>query len=287
MRRNNKMSAKNIDTYGAISSEELGSDLARHEPTNDLLIGMGAMQVWGTLGWHDIRQRYRRSVLGPFWFTLSTAIMVIVLGALYSTLLNQEITDYLPYLAVGLVLWQYLASSVNEGCSAFIGSAYLIKQIRLPLTVHVCRIVWRNFVILLHSLPVVVLLLIAFGRWPGTEFLLVPLALLLLLLHGVWVGIVLGVLCARFRDIPPIVINLVQVAFFFTPVMWSPEILKDRAWVAEYNPLYHLIEIVRAPIIGRPIHIESWAWSIAFLIIGFGFAQYLLKRYRNRVPYWL
>ncbi|MBT5796899.1 MAG: ABC transporter permease, partial [Porticoccaceae bacterium] len=206
---------------------------------------MRAVRIWGTLGWHDIKQRYRRSVLGPFWFTLSTAILVIVLGSLYSILLKQEFTEYLPYLAVGLVLWQYIAASVIEGSTTFVGSAYLIKQIRLPLTVHVCRMVWRNFVILLHSLPVVVIMLIVFGRWPNAEFLLVPLGLLLLLLHGVWVGVVLGVLGARFRDIPPIVTSLVQVAFFFTPIMWAPEILKDRAWVAEYNPLYHMIEIVR------------------------------------------
>ena len=114
-------------------------NLATHTQGNDLWVGIGAFQVWGTLGWHDIRQRYRRSVLGPFWFTLSTAIMVIVLGALYSTLLKQEINNYLPYLAVGLVVWQYLASSILEGCNSFIGAAYLIKQIRIPLTVHVCR----------------------------------------------------------------------------------------------------------------------------------------------------
>jgi ABC-2 type transport system permease protein len=270
-----------------VSAERARDDITTHTRSDDLLVGIKASRIWGTLGWHDIKQRYRRSVIGPFWFTLSTAIMVVVLGALYSTLLHQDIKDYLPYLAVGLVVWQYLGSMANEGCMAFIGSAYLIKQIRIPLTVHVCRIAWRNFAILLHSLPVVILLMIGFGKWPSWEFLLVPIGLVVLLLHGIWVGVALGVLCARFRDIPPIVTNLVQVVFFFTPVMWSPEILKDRSWVAEYNPLYHLIETIRAPITGRPIHWESWAWSIGLLIAGFAFAQYLMSRYRDRVPYWL
>jgi ABC-2 type transport system permease protein len=261
--------------------------LADHTPSSDLYVGIAAYTVWGTLGWHDIRQRYRRSVLGPFWFTLSTLIMVVVLGLLYSQLLRQEISTYLPYLAVGLVVWQYLASAVNEGCSSFIGSAYLIKQIRLPLTIHVCRIAWRNFVILLHSLPVVILTLVVFGRWPTIEILLLPFALLILWLQGVWIGVVLGVLCARFRDIAPIVTNLVQVAFFFTPVMWAPDILVGRAWVAEFNPLYHLIEIARGPIIGKPVPWESWVWAIGLLVAGFVFAQFLMKRYRNRVPYWL
>lgn len=276
-------------TTHAITHSKGGAErgLADHEPASDLSRGITAYTVWGTLGWHDIKQRYRRSVLGPFWFTLSTLIMVVVLGLLYSQLLNQEISTYLPYLAVGLVVWQYLASAVNEGCTAFTGSAYLIKQIRLPLTVHVCRIAWRNFVILLHSLPVVIMTLLVFGRWPSVEIFLLPFALLILWLQGVWIGVALGILCARFRDIAPIVTNLVQVAFFFTPVMWSPEILKDRVWVAELNPLYHLIEIARGPIIGRPLLFESWVWAIATLVVGFVFAQFLMKRYRNRVPYWL
>jgi len=269
------------------SIDQQACDMANHKPVTDIVAGVFAWRIWGTLGWHDIRQRYRRSILGPFWFTLSTAIMVVVLGLLYSTLLKQEIRAYLPFLAVGLVVWQYIGSIINEGCTAFIGSAHLIKQISLPLTIHVCRLVWRNFVILLHSLPVVIVMLIVFGAPVGIEFVLVPFGLLVLMLHGVWMGTVLGILCARFRDIPPIVTNLVQVAFFFTPVMWMPEILQDRAWVAHYNPFYHLIEIVRAPLLDRPIHLESWVWSLGLLIFGFAFAQYLMRRARNRVPYWL
>ena len=266
-------------------SERLAS--GSFDRASDLLVGILGVHVWGILGWHDIKQRYRRSVLGPFWFTLSTAILVVVLGALYSTLLRQEISEYLPYLAVGLVVWQFIATSMNEGCNAFIGYSCLIKQIRMPLTIHVCRIAWRNFIILLHSLPIAIIVLIAFGHWPTWEFALIPLGLLLLLLHAVWVGISLGILCARFRDIQPIVNSLVTVAFFFTPVMWSPEILKERAWVAEYNPLYHIIEIIRAPIVGRPVGMDSWIWSVVTLFAGFYIAHHLLSRYRDRVIYWL
>ena len=253
----------------------------------DSIDGFKEVRIWGTLGWHDIRQRYRRSVIGPFWFTLSTAIMVVVLGGLYSQLLHQNIDDYLPYLAVGLIVWQFLASCIIEGTSSLISMAYLIKQIKLPFTIYICREVWRNFIILLHSLPVAIILLVVFGHWPKLSFLLLPLGLLLLALNGVWIGIVLGILCARFRDISPIVANLTQVIFFLTPVMWSPDILKDRAWMVDLNPFHHLIEIVRAPIIGSPIYWQSWAWSIAICVFGLIFAHFLMLRYRNRIAYWI
>jgi ABC-type polysaccharide/polyol phosphate export permease len=264
-----------------------GEGWHNHSGRSDIKVGLKATHVWLALGWHDIRQRYRRSIIGPFWFTLSTLIMVGVLGILYSALFDQEIRSYLPYLGVGLVIWQYISTVVNEGANSFIGAGYLIKQIRMPLTTHVARIAWRNFIILMHSLPVVFLFLLAFGYRPGVElFLLVP-ALFLLLLHGVWIGVVFGIICARYRDVYPIVGNLLMVAFFLTPVMWMPTLLKDRAWVAEINPLYHLIETVRAPMINSNIELTSWIWSIGLLVFGFAMAQYLMSRYRERVPYWL
>ena len=264
-----------------------GDSWHTHTGRSDILVGLRASHVWLALGWHDIRQRYRRSVLGPFWFTLSTLIMVGVLGLLYSKLLNQDIHDYLPYLGIGLVVWQYLSTCMNEGANTFIGAAYLIKQVRMPLTVHVARVIWRNFVILLHSLPVMLLFLLAFGHRPGLEILLVIPGLFLLWLQGIWIGLVLGILCARYRDVLPIIGNFVQVAFFFTPVMWLPDLLEDRKWIAELNPLYHLIEVVRAPMIGRHLELVSWLWSVALLFVGFSLAQYLMVRSRNRVPYWL
>jgi ABC-type polysaccharide/polyol phosphate export permease len=272
------------NTHQELANNNLWS---KHTGKTDIAIGLKATHVWSALGWHDIRQRYRRSVLGPFWFTLSTLIMVGVLGVLYSTILGQEIEDYLPYLGIGLVVWQYIGSCVNEGANTFISAGFLIKQIRMPLTVHVARIVWRNFIIMMHSLPVILIFSLALGHRPGIEILLMIPGLCILLLQGVWISIVLGILCTRYRDVLPIVGNFLQVAFFFTPVMWLPSLLKDRAWIAEFNPLYHMIEIVRAPMIGRHLELHSWLWAIGLLIVGFALAQYLMQRARNRVPYWL
>jgi lipopolysaccharide transport system permease protein len=256
-------------------------------PKNDLIKGVYCFRIWGALGWHDIKQRYRRSILGPFWFTLSTAIMVAVLGSMYSLILNQEISSYIPFLAAGLVIWQFISTSVMEGCVVFIASSALIKQIDLPLTIHVCRAVWRNFIILLHSIPIVIVALLFFGVMPTKAIYLLPFGLIILILNAVWVTVVLGILCTRYRDILPIVSNFLQVAFFLTPVMWSPDFLKKREWVAEYNPLYHLIEIIRAPILGGGIQVVSWVWSIGLIFFGFGLSQFLMTRLKKRIAYWI
>ncbi|MEP3220817.1 MAG: ABC transporter permease [Lentilitoribacter sp.] len=261
--------------------------LAAHTGRTDIIVGLTVPFVWMSLGWHDIRQRYRRSVIGPWWFTLTTCLFVGVLGTIYSFILEQDLETYLPYLAAGFVTWQYISIGLNEGCTAFIDSAHLLKQIRLPMTIHVARIAWRNLFIFLHNIPVAFAVLFYMGGFPGLSFILFPLGLFILFLNSIWISIVLGILCSRFRDIPPIVTNLVQTGFFITPVMWLPDILDDKIWIAEINPFYHLIEIIRAPIIDRPIELLSWLVSIGLLVVGFALAQWLMIKFRDRITYWL
>jgi ABC-type polysaccharide/polyol phosphate export permease len=258
-----------------------------HKARNDISVGLGAWRVWSTLGWHDIRQRYRRSVLGPFWFTLTTLIMVAVLGMLYSILLKQDISVYLPYLGVGLVVWQFISTTANEGCATLISSSHMMRQMRVPVSSYIARMVWRNVIILLHSLPVVVILLVVLGNKLHFSAVLAIPGLVLLALNMVWFCIIIAVLCARYRDIAPIVGNIFQVGFFLTPVMWQIEALDGRDWVANWNPFYHMIEIIRAPLTTGDFPLLSWVVSLALLVAGFAAAQYLMVRARGRITYWI
>ena len=249
--------------------------------------GLRQRDLWVTLGWQDIRQRYRRSVLGPFWVTLSMAVMTASMGVLYSQLFGQSLAEYLPFLTIGLVMWGFLSSLVTDGCQAFIAAEAMIKQVRMPLTVHVWRPLWRNLIILGHNAVVVVLVLALFGRVPHWQVALLPVALALLVANGWWLGAVLGALSARFRDIPQLAGSLLQVLFFVTPVIWHTSLLRDRTWLVDTNPAYHMIEIVRAPLLGEPASALSWAYVAAFTAGGLVVALLLLARFRARIAYWI
>lgn len=254
---------------------------------SDIRNGIANYHVWGLLGWQDIRQRYRRSVIGPFWLTLSTAIMLGTMGLLYARLLNQDVSNYLPYLAVGLIVWGTILMMVTESCSVFIQSEQIIKQVRLPLTTYVCRVVWRNAIIFGHNAIILVPVVIWSGSATSASLLSVPFGLLLLFANGLWIGLFLGVLCTRFRDIPQIIINLMQIVFFITPILYRPEILGNRKWVADFNPLHHLIEVIRAPILGAGVPVASWLFVLVFTLTGSLLAILLFARSRSRVPYWI
>jgi ABC-type polysaccharide/polyol phosphate export permease len=258
-----------------------------HLALTDLWDGVRAIHVWPMLGWLEIKQRYRRSTIGPFWLTLSTGALVGGMGPLYSKLFGQPVSAYFLYLAAGFVLWMFIATLINEACTAFISAEGYIKQIRLPLTVHVLRVVWKNLIILAHNAVIVVLVLFFFGSGLDWHLALVPLGVLLIAVNGVWLGILLGLLCARFRDIPQIVGSLVQVAMFLTPVFWPADMLGRNRWAAEVNPLFHFLEIVRRPLMGQSPEPLSWAVALAVTVAGFIVMLAFFQRYRARIAYWV
>jgi ABC-type polysaccharide/polyol phosphate export permease len=253
----------------------------------DFVDGFLAVHIWWQFGLHDVKQRYRRSVLGPFWLTISTGILVAALGFLYARILNQEVRDYLPFLAVGLIVWHFISTTISESCQAFIAADTLIKQVQAPMTVHVLRMLCRNFMIFLHQ--AIILILVAALSPPVTllEVIWVPLGVLAIMVNMVWIALVLGPLCARFRDIPLIVQNIIQITFFVTPILWKPGVLGDRGWVADWNPVYHFIELVRAPILTGSVPTASWIFVLATSVVGFSIALPLFARTRGRIAYWV
>ncbi len=253
----------------------------------DLREGFKSIYIWPMLGWQEIRQRYRRSLLGPFWLTLSTGIMVGCMGPLYGRLLGQDIGSYFPYLGVGIIVWFLLANLINDACTTFIAASGYIQQLKLPLTLHVLRAVYKNMIIFAHNLVIVALILAFYGKNVGWSILLVPVAVLVIAVNGVWLGILLGMLSARFRDVPQLIFSLVQVAFFLTPVLWQTEMLGRHRWAADINPLTHFLEIVRGPLVSGTVSTTSWAIVLAITVLGYAAALAALSRFRARIAYWV
>ena len=253
----------------------------------DIVAGARAPNLWRVLGWQDIRQRYRRSKLGPFWLTISTGVLVGSLGVLYAALFKVEVANYLPFVAVGFLVWGLVSGLINDGCAAFIGAGTIIKQVELPLSVHVYRVVWRNLIIFAHNAVIFVIVAVVFSIWPGWTGLLAVPGLVLLCLNGVWIGLLLGLVSARFRDVPQIAASVTQVAFFLTPIIWKPELLPDRAMVLDLNPFFHFVEVVRAPLLGHAPEIASWLATLG-ITLGGGLVTFVMyRRYRWRIAYWV
>ncbi|HTW29500.1 MAG TPA: ABC transporter permease [Acetobacteraceae bacterium] len=239
------------------------------------------------LGWLDIRLRYRGSLLGPFWLTLSTAVMVGALGVLYSTLFKTNLHDYMPFLALSLVLWNsFIASIVSDACLAFLQAEGTIRSMRMPFTLHAARVVVRNLIVLAHNIPIILGVFAIFDVWPGWGALIAIPGLLLWIADSLAACLLLGTFCARFRDIPPIVASIMQIAFFISPIIWKPELVKNAAWMP-LNPFFSLLEIVRLPLLGGTPSAIIWISAIGYSLLLAAAGWLLFARVRARLAFWV
>lgn len=242
-----------------------------------------------TFGWQDVAQRYRRSKIGAFWLTINMGIFIAVLSVVFSALFRQSLPNFLPFVAVGIIIWGLIASSLTDGCAAFVDAKEIILQVRQPFFVHIMRALWRNAIIFAHNMLIYPALLLIFGRpLHYMAFYALP-GMLLLMANLLWMMLFLAMACTRFRDLNQIVQSALQALFYATPIVWHPDLLPDGAIrTALYiNPFYHLMAVVRAPLLGEKIEPWSWLVVVALAVAGWSIALLVLARYKPRIPYWL
>ncbi|MDO5690952.1 MAG: ABC transporter permease [Pseudomonadota bacterium] len=254
---------------------------------NDWWHGTRQLRVWWTLARYDIVLRYRRSMLGPLWLTLSMGAMIAGIGPLYSQLFGINLTEFFPYLALGIIFWFLIAGTITDATSVFMASSNYLKLAYFPTSLFVWRMVARNLLQFCHH--VLIFLPIAWwaGIAPSWKMLYVLPALALFVINAQAVGIWLGILCARFRDVPQIVTSVVQMLMFLTPVFWMADKLPERSRFALLNPLAQLLDILRAPLLNQDVGAGNWEGVILFTSVNLVLALLVFMRYRRKLIYWL
>jgi lipopolysaccharide transport system permease protein len=256
----------------------------------DIKEGIQAWQIWGTLGYQDIKQRYKRSMLGPLWITLSMAVTVYSMGFIYSQLFKTNLQDYYPFLVAGMIAWTFISTLILDFSEGFLNDSGLIKQIKLPYSLHIHRIAARNLLIFFHNLIVMIPIFFIFHQSVSLNLntlFLIP-ALAIIYLSSIFFGLIIAMICARYRDIPPIIKSSIQVIFFITPVMWQPQsLIGKQHLIVDFNPLYAFLEMIRAPLLGNLPSLTNIFVVLIVTFLGFLLSFYMLTRYRKRIIYWL
>lgn len=240
-----------------------------------------------SLATHDVGSRYRGSVLGPFWITLSMGLMVLGIGFLYASLFNLPLDQFLPYVALGIVFFGVMTGTINEGCDTFTHAASMLSQTSLPMLTFVWRTVFRNLINLAHHLVIVVGMLIFYGQWKTANVPLAVVGIVLMILNASWASLLAGIASARFRDIPQIVISIMQFAIFMTPVFWLPDRFGKHQVFLDLNPFYHLLQAVRAPLLGQSVSGHSYLVLVTMAVVGWLTAFLVFARTRRRIVHYL
>ena len=248
-------------------------------------LGIGLM-----LGWQDIRQSYRRSVFGQLWITIGMAVTITAIGLVFGTLFGTPIQVFLPYLASGLIMWGLIAGILNDGNQAFISAEGMIKQLPLPKIVYIVRVVWRNIIVSAHNIVIFPIVILIVGGSTSWAILLWPLGVLMAVISLSGLALVFGIVAARYRDLPQIVSAALTVAFYVTPVIWIRESIGDNQLVNAlvfFNPLNHILQVARLPLIGQYPSIENWTWVIVSAALFWTVGMMLFMRFEKRIAYWV
>ncbi len=255
----------------------------------DLLDGLRRYDLWGRIGFLDIKRRYRRTTIGPFWSTISLAIFTAVMSSIGVGLWKQEPAEYMPFLASGMMVWLMLSTMITEGGNMFISSQHL-NRMRMDYSILAYALVWRNLVGFFHNLAVYLLIVVLFLTKLITPSLslLIP-GLLLVAVNAVWVALLLGMICVRFRDVQQLIATVLQISLFVTPVFWPPHLLTGltKLVFVDLNPLFAFINVVREPLLGKTPSLWSYLVILVVTLVGWIMTFRVFSRFRNRIAFWV
>ncbi len=255
---------------------------------NDFKNGIKNYRIWWAFAWLETKQRYRRSIIGPWWISLSMLIFIVAMGMVYSRLFKESLATYIPFFTAGFLFWTFISNCIIESTEhVFKQNRQFIKQMNLPYSLYVLKHLTRHTIYLTHNLVVYVLVMIYFKIMPNFNMLLVIPGFILLFLNMYWITLFISILSTRFRDTIPLVTSCMQIAFFITPITWMPKLLNPHSYIIKLNPFTYLIQIVRAPLLGEEPMIRFWWANGLFVILGFSLVFIMMSMCRNKIAFWV
>jgi lipopolysaccharide transport system permease protein len=252
----------------------------------DLKLSLINYRCWLALGIQDVKQRYSRSSIGAFWFTINSIIWILVIGFIFSKLFKTNLQNFLPYFAVGYLFWNFIVISITEGSQIFIVNKELMLNINLPISTHILRVLVRNIIIFFHNIVIIPPLFFFLSVPINYNILWVVVGFLLLIINLFWIIIVCAIISTRFRDFRQILLNFLQIFFYLTPILWYPSLV-DNDFRIYLNPFLHLINVVREPILGNTPSTLSIFTCLLLIFFGGIFALNIFKKAILKIQYWL
>ena len=192
------------------------------------------------------------------------------------------------FVALGIVFWGLISQTVIEGCESFVQASGMLSQTSLPMLTFVWRTVLRNLAALLHHLVIVVAVIAGFGLWRTMDLPLALAGLGLVLANVSWMCLLTAIISARFRDIPQIVMSVMQFSMFMTPVFWQPgERVGLMDAVLTWNPFFHMLDAIRAPLMGVAPEASTFSVLVVMALAGWAVAFGLFTATRRRIVHYL
>jgi ABC-2 type transport system permease protein/lipopolysaccharide transport system permease protein len=253
----------------------------------DFAKGVGLAPLWWRVGLDQTAARFQRSILGPFWMAANLLATAFALAFVFGGLLGNDIRSQFPHLMAGLLAWGLVGAGVADAANLFLHNANLMQTQRLPLSfygfLHLHKAL-VNFLAQLISFWIVMLIL---GTLSVPHWSIIP-SLLLVCVNVYFASLMLALPSTRFRDFGYMSGFVFQVLFFVTPIFWAASQMSPaRRFIVTYNPFAHMVELLRAPLLGHAPDLLTWMWGGGTALVLGVSCIVTLMFVRKRVVFWL
>ncbi|MEE4790452.1 ABC transporter permease [Pseudomonas alliivorans] len=253
----------------------------------DIVSAVRRKDIWLYFAISDTRARYARSMLGPWWITLGTALGVLGLGLVWSAVMKVDLPTMLPNLSVGLVLWFMMSGIISESAGCFSNQAAIIRNYSLPLSIHTLRLLLKHLINFCHNVSIILVVFVIYGFPSFSNFAWALLGFLIILLNLSWMSLLISTLGSRFRDLGPSIDALMPVLFFLTPILYKKsDVVASVAWF-DFNPIATLFSLVKNPLVSLPILEQDYLYMFILSIVGWVVVSMVFSRCKKNIVFWI
>jgi len=283
------MAPRSRDTWTGYAPLDATLRVQSQAAVSDIEEGLRRWRSWSYLSVENVKNRYRRTVFGPWWLTLQMVILVVGISIVFGQLLNTDLKTFVPYVGLGYIAFSLLSGLTSTGAVVFIAGSSTLKSTRQPLSNLVLRDVGVEFINFAHNM-VIYLVFLMIGIVPLSPK--IPIALLVAVViaaNGLFLGLWLGIAVARFRDLQPFINSILGVAIFFCPVFYHLDSLSSSIQnvLLFLNPFTYLILAFRTPLLGEPLRLSYYVGTAIVTVINVALGLAVFTRARSRLPYWV
>lgn len=252
---------------------------------HDIWRSIRLVRLWKFLAWRGLVKRHEQTRLGFLWIPASALIHMAFVGTVFSFIFPGG--RYIPHFVLGYAAWSVIARGLNDSARLWQSAEKYLKHVSIPVSIFIVQLIAQSMIRMAFILPIAFVIAIIFKSHPSWATLLVIPGVVVLVANLTWILTILSVLCMRVRDVGSFLPNAVFMCYLLTPIIWQPERLGSKAWVVNFNPLYQLVELIRAPLMGHPPSAITWGVTIGMVAVGTPIAYAALAATRKRIVLWI
>ena len=247
--------------------------------------------IWVFYSHKRIALKYRDTILGPFWNVINSIFLISVLSLSYFLFMNpDDFKNFIYRLSISIFLWLFISTILRESTTTLKQKLEILSEKKIDIKNFVCENIYTNFIIFVHSLPIVIILFFVSDFKFQFDLIFTFAGLFLVIINLLLMSYFITILSAMYKDIEKIVENLVYAVFFATPIIWSENMVSEKIQnLLIFNPIYHFIVLFRNPLMNNVDgkFYESFSICLLIMLLIFFINLKLFKYLEKRIVLYL